>query len=84
MQVPLYPESSVQVKLDSTKVSEWHGDLLAIGLYEDDISSSEGMDPPSTLPRLSPCALACSNPCDVLYLAMLYAFLHSSNTLSVL
>ena len=42
LQVPLYPESSVQVKLDSTDASEWQGDLLALGLYEDDISS-EGM-----------------------------------------
>ena len=38
LQVPLYPESSVQVKLDSTQASEWQGDLLAIGLYEEDIS----------------------------------------------
>lgn len=42
LQVPLYPESNVQVKLDSTEASEWQGDLLAVGLYEDDISS-EGM-----------------------------------------
>ena len=37
-QVPFYPDSSVQVQLDSTAASEWQGDLLAIGLYEEDLS----------------------------------------------
>ena len=39
VQVPFYPDSSVQVQLDSTAASEWQGDLLAIGLYEEDLSS---------------------------------------------
>lgn len=39
LQVPLYPESTVQVRVDSTAAGDWQGDLLAIGLYEDDISS---------------------------------------------
>ena len=55
-QVPLYPESSVQVKLDSTEASDWQGDLLAIGLYEEDISS-EGMSLPLSSP--SCCLLLC-------------------------
>ena len=41
-QVPFYPESSVQVKVDSTAAADWQGDLLAIGLYEEDVPS-EGM-----------------------------------------
>ena len=56
LQVPLYPESSVQVKLDSTEASEWQGDLLAIGLYEDDIST-EGMSLPLCFLSCYPCSL---------------------------
>lgn len=42
VQVPFYPDSSVQVQLDSTAAGEWQGDLLAIGLYEEDLND-EGM-----------------------------------------
>ena len=37
-QVPFYPDSSVQVQLDSSAAGEWQGDLLAIGLYEEELN----------------------------------------------
>ena len=61
LQVPLYPESTVQVKVDSTAASDWQGDLLAIGLYEDDISSEgRALLSHSSIPATQQCAFAAS------------------------